>query len=71
MTEDEYWVKQVDIVAKENTMAKFVNAQKEQLKSSQNSDDEQIEKIWSDKRKVIINEQIKTDNVKVVTGVRK
>lgn len=70
MTEDEYWIKQVDIVAKENTMAKFVNAQKEQLKSSQNLDDEQAEKLWSDKRKVIINEQIKTDHVKVVTGAR-
>ena len=64
MTEDEYWVRQVDIVAKENTMAKFVNAQKEQLKSSQKLDDEQ--KIWSNKRKAIINEQIKTDHVKVV-----
>ena len=70
MREDEYWIKQVDIVAKENTMAKFVNAQKEQLKSSQNLDDEQAEKLWSDKRKVIINEQIKTDHVKVVTGAR-
>lgn len=70
MTEEEYWVKQVDIVAKENTMAEFANAQRAQLKASQNLDDEQTEKIWLDKRKAIINQQIKADNVTVVNEIK-
>ena len=66
MTEDEYWAKQVDIVAKENTMAKFVNDQKEQLKLNKSIDDVQVEKLWQKARDSIIKDQLIEDNVQVL-----
>ena len=66
MTEDDYWTKQVDIVAKENTMAKFVNDQKDQLKLSKSIDDVQVEKLWKKTRDSIIKDQLREDNVQVL-----
>lgn len=69
MSEEEYWSDQVDIVAKERTMEKFVNAQKAQLSTSQGADDQPIEERWEEKKQQIIDSQIKQEHIRAVVDV--
>lgn len=69
MSEEEYWTGQVDIVAKERTMEKFVNAQKAQLSTGQGAGEQPIEEQWEEKKQQIIDGQIKQEHIRAVVDV--